>query len=199
MTRCSSFFEAVRRADLELWRATPREDRARYGLHRERGPESYELTFRLTAGHDLIHMAQARKALAQVRNGRYKPRCSWALGDPLLTRYHDDEWGKPVRDERHLFEMLTLEGFQAGLSWLTILRKREAFRARSRALTRTRSRASTTRIATRLMSDAGIVRNRAKIDATIGNARAFLATTQEFGSFAAYLARRSRRRHGVCP
>jgi DNA-3-methyladenine glycosylase I len=105
-----------------------------------------------------------------------------------MVAYHDDEWGTPVHDDVELFERLALESFQAGLSWSTILRKRESFRvafagfdARSVAAFDDADRA-------RLMADAGIVRNRAKVDATIGNAAAFLATAAAFGSFDRYLA-----------
>jgi DNA-3-methyladenine glycosylase I len=117
-------------------------------------------------------------------------RCTWALGDPLLTEYHDDEWGRPVADDTHLFEMLTLEGFQAGLSWLTILRKRTAFKQAFAGFDPGLVADFDQRDRERLMNDAGIVRNGAKIDATIDNARAFLATANEFGSFARYLATR---------
>ena len=117
-----------------------------------------------------------------------RQRCWWANGDPLLTAYHDQEWGRPVSDEWHLFEMLTLEGFQAGLSWLTILRKREAFRSAFAGFDAARVARFGDADRARLMADAGIVRNRAKIDATIHNARAFLAVVSEFGSFASYLA-----------
>ena len=119
-----------------------------------------------------------------------KGRCWWADGDPLLAAYHDDEWGRPVADDARLFEMLTLEGFQAGLSWLTILRKRAAFRAAFSGFDPARVAPFDERDRERLLADAGIVRNRAKIAATIGNARAFLDVAREFGSFAAYLAER---------
>jgi DNA-3-methyladenine glycosylase I len=117
-------------------------------------------------------------------------RCWWALGDPLLTEYHDNEWGRPVSDDTHLFEMLTLEGFQAGLSWLTILRKRGAFRAAFAGFDPIAVAAFTDADRARLMGDAGIVRNRAKIDATIGNAAAFLPVAQRDGSFASFLNER---------
>ena len=117
-------------------------------------------------------------------------RCWWADGDPLLEQYHDEEWGRPVASETHLFEMLTLEGFQAGLSWLTILRKRAAFRAAFAGFDPRAVAQFDDQDRARLMADAGIVRNRSKIDATIDNARCFLATADEFGSFAAYLALR---------
>ena len=115
-------------------------------------------------------------------------RCSWALGNPLLTEYHDSEWGRPVSDDVHLFEMLILEGFQAGLSWLTILRKREAFRAAFAGFDPRVVAGFDVSDRERLLNDAGIVRNGAKIDATIDNAHAYLATASEFGSFADYLA-----------
>jgi DNA-3-methyladenine glycosylase I len=115
-------------------------------------------------------------------------RCSWALGDPLLTEYHDNEWGRPVSDDTHLFEMLTLEGFQAGLSWLTILRKRPAFRTAFAGFDQRAVAGFDERDRERLIADAAIVRNGAKIDATIGNARAFVAIATEFGTFARYLA-----------
>jgi len=117
-------------------------------------------------------------------------RCWWALGDPLLTDYHDNEWGQPVSSETHLFEMLTLEGFQAGLSWLTILRKRSAFRAAFAGFEPQAVAAFNDADRARLLADAGIVRNRAKIDATIGNAAAFVAVARRYGSFAAYLTDR---------
>jgi DNA-3-methyladenine glycosylase I len=116
-------------------------------------------------------------------------RCGWASSDPLYVRYHDEEWGVPVHDDRRLFEMLILEGAQAGLSWITILRKRGAYR---KAFDRFDPRKVATYDARKrraLLSDAAIVRNRAKIDAAIGNARAFLEVREEFGSFDAYVWR----------
>ena len=105
-----------------------------------------------------------------------RTRCSWTAGaDDLMLAYHDDEWGRPSRDERHLFEMLTLEGAQAGLSWQTILRKREGYRRAFAGFDIERIAAHGPGDAERLIADAGIVRNRAKIAATIGNARAWLA------------------------
>ena len=119
-------------------------------------------------------------------------RCWWsgaagALADPRMVAYHDDEWGVPMHDDIELFERLALESFQAGLSWSTILSKREAFRAAFRGFDPRVVAAFDDADRARLMADAGIVRNRAKIDATIGNAAAFLATAAEFGSFDAYL------------
>jgi len=121
-----------------------------------------------------------------------RQRCAWAGADrsppdPLIVAYHDDEWGVPVRNDVELFERLALESFQAGLSWSTILRKREAFRAAFRGFDPAVVARFDDDDRVRLMADAGIVRNRAKIDATIGNAAAVLATAAAFGSFAAYL------------
>jgi DNA-3-methyladenine glycosylase I len=98
-------------------------------------------------------------------------RCAWGSGNPLYASYHDDEWGRPLRDERRLFELLCLEAFQSGLSWLTILRKRPAFRAAFDDFDPERVAAYGEPDVARLMSDEGIVRNRAKIDAAIANAR----------------------------
>jgi len=117
-----------------------------------------------------------------------RPRCRWArAADPESQRYHDQEWGRPVHDDRRLFEMLILEGAQAGLSWSTILRKRAGYRrAFARFAPRRVARFDARRRAA-LMRDPGIVRNRLKIDATVTNARAFLAVQREFGSFDRYL------------
>ncbi|MCI0339948.1 MAG: DNA-3-methyladenine glycosylase I [Planctomycetales bacterium] len=113
-------------------------------------------------------------------------RCEWVGADPLMVRYHDREWGIPVRDDRRLFEFLVLEGAQAGLSWMTILRKREGYRAAfDRFDPRRVARYGARKVAS-LLRDPGIVRNRAKVAAAVGNARAFLAVQEEFGSFAAY-------------
>jgi DNA-3-methyladenine glycosylase I len=102
-------------------------------------------------------------------------RCKWAEGDPLMTAYHDKEWGRPLHDSRALWEMLMLEGFQAGLSWRTILHRREGFRAAFRGFEpETVARFGAADIE-RLMADAGIIRSRAKIEATIGGARVYLA------------------------
>ena len=120
-------------------------------------------------------------------------RCAWAgtesaRADPLMVEYHDIEWGVPCHDDVELFERLALESFQAGLSWSTILRKRAAFRAAFDGFDPLVVAAYDDADRERLMADAGIVRNRAKIDATIGNAAAFLETADAFGSFDAYLA-----------
>ena len=107
-------------------------------------------------------------------------RCAWgAGGDPLVRAYHDTEWGRPSHDERHLFEMLVLEGAQAGLSWTTILHKREGYRRAFAGFDADVVAGFSGDDVTRLMADAGIVRNRAKIDATIANAGALLALIEE--------------------
>ena len=102
-------------------------------------------------------------------------RCEWAGDDPLMVAYHDDEWGTPSRDPRHLFELITLEGAQAGLSWSTILRKREGYRRAFAGFDAERVARFGELDVERLLDDAGIVRNRAKIESTISNARAVLA------------------------
>ena len=121
-----------------------------------------------------------------------RPRCWWPEGssraDPAMVAYHDDEWGRLVSDDMALFERLSLEGFQAGLSWSTILHKREAFVRAFAGFDPERVRAFDQADRARLIADVGIVRNRAKIEATIGNAEALVTLAAERGSFAAYLA-----------
>jgi DNA-3-methyladenine glycosylase I len=115
------------------------------------------------------------------------PRCEWAGTDPLMVAYHDEEWGVPCHDDRDLFERLILEGFQAGLSWSTILRKRQAFvRAFDGFDPAVVANYGLDDVA-RLLDDAGIVRNRLKVAAAISNAQAFLETRNAFGSFDAYI------------
>jgi len=109
-----------------------------------------------------------------VSDGLVDGRCWWGSSTPEYARYHDEEWGRPVRDDRGLFERMSLEAFQSGLSWLTILRKRENFRAAFAGFEIERVAAFGDDDVARLMADAGIVRNRAKVDATIANARAAL-------------------------
>lgn len=114
-------------------------------------------------------------------------RCEWAMGDPLYQTYHDEEWGVPMHDDRRLFEMLILEGAQAGLSWITILRKRENYRRAFEAFDpAVVARYDQEKIA-ELLEDPGIVRNRLKVGAAVQNAGAFLKIQAEFGSFNAYL------------
>ncbi|HEY7131625.1 MAG TPA: DNA-3-methyladenine glycosylase I [Candidatus Limnocylindrales bacterium] len=120
------------------------------------------------------------------------PRCSWAGAtgdrpDALMVRYHDEEWGTPCHDDVELFERLALESFQAGLSWSTILRKRESFRLAFRGFDPAAVASFGPDDVERLMADAGIVRNRAKVDATIGNASLWGSLAREFGSADAYL------------
>ena len=115
-----------------------------------------------------------------------RKRCAWAGTDPLYVAYHDEEWGVPLHDDRALFEFIVLEGAQAGLSWSTILRKRDAYRrAFDRFDPKKVARYNQRKIAS-LLADAGIVRNRAKIASAIKNAKAFLEVQAEFGSFDAY-------------
>ncbi|MBC7206489.1 MAG: DNA-3-methyladenine glycosylase I [Methyloversatilis sp.] len=109
-------------------------------------------------------------------------RCTWCGQDPLYVEYHDSEWGVPVRDERELFERLILEGAQAGLAWITILRKRDGYRRAFAGFDAQRIARYDEDDRARLMADAGIVRNRLKIDATIGNARALLSLHERGGS-----------------
>jgi DNA-3-methyladenine glycosylase I len=115
-----------------------------------------------------------------------RSRCAWPGSDPLYLAYHDLEWGVPVHDDRLLFEFLTLEGAQAGLSWITILRKRQAYREAFAGFDpETVARFNRAKVA-RLLANVGIVRNRLKIESAITNARAFLKIQEEFGSFDAY-------------
>ena len=116
-----------------------------------------------------------------------RARCWWASGDPLYRPYHDDEWGHPVDDDTRLFEKLCLEGFQSGLSWLTILRKRDNFRRAFDGFDPRLVARYDDRDIERLLADAGIVRHRGKIVATITNAQRCLALLEETGSLAAYL------------
>lgn len=116
-------------------------------------------------------------------------RCGWAGTDPIYIAYHDQEWGVPVHDDRTWFEFLILEGAQAGLSWITILRKREAYRVAFDNFDPERVAAYGDQKIAELLANPGIVRNRLKINAAVRNARAFLAVQQEFGSFDAYIWR----------
>jgi len=114
-------------------------------------------------------------------------RCAWCGTDPLYVAYHDEEWGVPSHDERHLFEMLILEGAQAGLSWSTILNKRAGYRAAFAGFDPERVARFGARDVQRLLRNEGIVRNRLKIEAAARNARAFLEVQHEFGGFDAYI------------
>lgn len=118
-----------------------------------------------------------------------KPRCPWAGSDPLYVAYHDQEWGVPVHEDRRLFEFLVLEGAQAGLSWITILKKREAYRAAFDAFDPERVACYDEARLAELRANPGIVRNRLKIAAAVANAKAFLKVQEEFGTFDAFLWR----------
>ena len=116
-----------------------------------------------------------------------KHRCGWCLGDPIYEAYHDTEWGVPVKDDATLFEFLILETFQAGLSWITILRKRENFRKAFDNFDYKRIVNYNQKKIDSLLEDAGIIRNKLKIKATISNAQAFIDIQKEFGSFSNYI------------
>ncbi|MCB0090443.1 MAG: DNA-3-methyladenine glycosylase I [Caldilineaceae bacterium] len=116
-------------------------------------------------------------------------RCAWAGSDPLYVQYHDEEWGIPAHDDRHLFEMLNLEGAQAGLSWITILRKRENYRAAFDHFDAQKIVQYDDAKIAALLQNPGIVRNKLKVNGVVKNARAFLAIQEEFGSFNAFIWR----------
>ncbi len=118
-----------------------------------------------------------------------KNRCEWAQKNELMAKYHDEEWGKPLHNEQKLFEFLILEGMQAGLSWLTILRKRENFRLAYDNFDVSKVAGYGQQKVEELMSDSGIIRNRQKIEASINNAKCFLEVAEEFGSFNQYIWR----------
>ena len=128
-------------------------------------------------------MARLAEGLRRCEDGLV--RCAWCGEDPLYVRYHDREWGFPVADDRRLFEKLCLEGFQAGLSWLTILRKRESFRAAFHGFDFARVARFGAKEVARLLKDAGIVRHRGKIESTVNNARRTLEAIDGSGSLAA--------------
>lgn len=114
-------------------------------------------------------------------------RCAWCADDPLYIKYHDEEWGVPVRHDQKLFEMLILEGVQAGLSWITVLRKRENYREAFDQFDAQKIARYTDNKLTKILSNPGIIRNRLKVFATRQNARAFLEVQKEFGSFEKYI------------
>jgi len=117
------------------------------------------------------------------------PRCAWCLGDPEYIRYHDEEWGVPVHDDRLLFEMLILEGAQAGLSWLTVLKRREGYRKAFDQFDAKKIARYDGRKVKALLDDPGIIRNRLKVISAIENAKAFLEAQKEFGSFDKFIWR----------
>jgi len=130
------------------------------------------------------------EVMRSVRHGMgMKKRCGWRGNDPLYVFYHDKEWGVPVHDDRRLFEFLVLEGAQSGLSWFTILKKRENYRKAFNAFDFERVARYGRQDITRLLNDSGIVRNRLKIEAAIRNAQGVLAIRQEYGSLDAFLWR----------
>lgn len=116
-----------------------------------------------------------------------KTRCTWCLGNELYEKYHDEEWGLPIHNDKKLFEFLILESFQAGLSWLTVLKKRENFRAAFAGFDAKKVAKFNADKIEALMQDAGIIRNRLKILAAVNNAKIFLEIQKEFGSFDAYV------------
>jgi DNA-3-methyladenine glycosylase I len=133
--------------------------------------------------------ASVTRALKAAAANAVKPRCGWCGSDPLYVRYHDEEWGVPVHDDRRHFEFLILEGAQAGLSWITILRKRDAYREAFANFDARKVARFDARRRRLLLKNSGIVRNRLKIESTITNAQAFLAVQKEFGRFDNYLWR----------
>ena len=116
-----------------------------------------------------------------------KPRCGWASADPLYEKYHDSEWGRPLKDDQALFELLTLEGCQAGLSWITVLRKRENYRKAYDGFDAKKIAKYTPAKLAKLLADPGIIRHRGKIEASVSNAKAYLAIVEREGSFAKFL------------
>lgn len=121
-----------------------------------------------------------------------RPRCAWCGDDPLYVAYHDREWGRPVRDDRVLFEFLILEGAQAGLSWLTVLRRREGYRKAFAGFDPAKVARFGAPDVRRLLADPGIIRHRGKIESAIGNARVFQGMQREFGSFSRWLRARAK-------
>lgn len=134
---------------------------------------------------DLHHPRPEVPPRSRVTDDR--PRCQWGSGDPLNLAYHDTEWGVPIHDDRRLFELLNLEGAQAGLAWITILRKRDGYRRAFEGWDPERIAAYGPEDEARLLADPGIVRNRAKVRAVIGNARAYLHMTDAPSAFDRYL------------
>lgn len=129
-----------------------------------------------------MHRTQGRALLVSM-----KKRCTWCLSDPIYIAYHDDEWGRPEHDDQRLFEKLILDGAQAGLSWITILKRREGYRkAFDKFDAKKIARYDKKKVAA-LMKDVGIIRNRLKIESTVSNAKAYLALKKELGSFDRYL------------
>ena len=128
-----------------------------------------------------------RRSLGAQRHADGKLRCAWCPPDPLYSAYHDTEWGRPLHDDTKLFEMLCLEGAQAGLSWITILRKRQSYAKAFDGFDAEKMARYGAAQRRRLLKDAGIVRNRLKVDAFIANAQAYLEVRASLGSFDAYI------------
>jgi DNA-3-methyladenine glycosylase I len=126
--------------------------------------------------------------LRKLKQDKKQPkRCEWSLSDPLYIEYHDTEWGDPVHDDTHFFEMITLEGAQAGLSWITILKRREGYRKAFKNFDPLKVSKYTAKKVETLLKDTGIIRNRLKVISTINNAKAFIKIQDEFGSFDKYI------------
>jgi DNA-3-methyladenine glycosylase I len=136
---------------------------------------------------DFRPVATDRRKLKAQRHADGKLRCAWCPDDPLYVAYHDTEWGVAVRADQTLFEMLCLEGAQAGLSWITVLRKRETYRRAFDDFDAEKMARYTAAKRRRLLQDPGIIRNRLKVDAFIANARAYLAIRSSLGSFSDYI------------
>ena len=116
-----------------------------------------------------------------------RTRCSWSASDPLYIRYHDEEWGVPVHDDRKIFEFLVLEGAQAGLSWLTVLKKRENYRKAFDGFDYKKITKYDSKKINKLLEDPGIIRNRLKVNSVVNNAKAFMEVQKEFGTFDSYI------------
>ncbi len=154
------------------------------GVEEAKHLQEYRESYARTPRRDVIAFSNVHRF---VPRSPRSPRCGWVPSDPLYIAYHDEEWGVPVHDDRRLFEMLNLEGAQAGLSWITILRRREGYRRAFDGFDAAKiARYQGVKIA-ELMNDAGIIRNQAKIAATIKNARAFLEVVEKTGSFDRFL------------
>ena len=149
-------------------------------------PKLYWPELNIRAGARFRRAQFAVPIVDMIADALRMPRCPWATSEPNIT-YHDEEWGVPVHDDRKLFEFLILEGAQAGLSWTTILKKRESYRKAFDGFRAEKIARYGARDVQRLLNNTGIVRNRLKIAATIQNAKAFLAVREELGSFDAYL------------
>lgn len=135
----------------------------------------------------VVHNAELKEAEQDEASDPARSRCEWALGFPLMTEYHDREWGVPIHDDRHLFELLVLEGAQAGLSWATVLKRREGYRSAFRGFDPVAVAAFGPEEVEKLLRSPAIIRNRSKIQSVVDNARALLTVTAEVGSFDEYV------------